>query len=168
VDDLIAADLRLLIVAINPSTASAAIGHAFSSPTNPFWRLLHASGLTSHELRPCEECQLLDQGIGLVSTVTRATSSAAALTAGERRSGAARVRDLVELHEPSLVALLGVSLYPIYFPDGTSPGPGLKRDRIHAAEVYVLPNPSGRNRAYPGFDRKLTWYRGLAEHLSTH
>jgi TDG/mug DNA glycosylase family protein len=29
--------------------------------------------------------------------------------------------------------------------------------------VFVLPNPSGRNRAYPGFAAKLHWYRELAE-----
>jgi hypothetical protein len=26
----------------------------------------------------------------------------------------------------------------------------------------VLPNPSGRNRAYPGFQHKLIWYQELA------
>jgi len=31
--------------------------------------------------------------------------------------------------------------------------------------VFVLPNPSGRNRAYPAFARKLIWYRALADTL---
>ena len=29
--------------------------------------------------------------------------------------------------------------------------------------IICVPNPSGRNRAYPGFERKLLWYRALAE-----
>ena len=29
----------------------------------------------------------------------------------------------------------------------------------------MLPNPSGRNRAYPGFEKKLVWYRALADTL---
>ena len=105
--DLIAPRLRVLIVAINPSTRSAGIGYSFSSPSNPFWRLLHESGLTPVQLQPCEEHRLLDHGIGLVSTVLRPTATAAELTSAERRAGAARVCTLVERHEPQVVALLG-------------------------------------------------------------
>jgi TDG/mug DNA glycosylase family protein len=165
--DLIAPGLRVLIVAINPSARSAEIGYSFSSPSNSFWRLLHESGLTPVQLEPSQDHRLLDYGIGLVSTVRRATPSAAELSTAERRAGAANVRGLVEQHEPQLVALLGLTLYPLFFPSGTSPGPGLKPDRLHNAEVYVLPNPSGRNRAYPGYERKLVWYRGLADHLKS-
>jgi TDG/mug DNA glycosylase family protein len=165
--DLVGPRLRALIVAINPSSQSASIGHSFSSPSNPFWRLLHQSGLTPMRLEPSEDPRLLDYGLGLVSTVSRATPSAASLRLAERRAGAARVRDLVERHEPQLVAVLGLTLYPLFFPAGTSRGPGLKSERLHGAEIYVLPNPSGRNRAYPGFDAKLVWYRDLAEHLTS-
>ena len=163
--DLIAPDLRVLIVAINPSSRSAGIGCSFSSPSNPFWRLLHESGLTPLRLQPCEEHRLLDHGIGLVSTVRRATPAAAELTFAERRAGAARVRGLVERHEPQVVALLGLTLHPLFFLSLDSPGPGLKPGRLGNAEVYVLPNPSGRNRAYPGYEPKLVWYRALADHL---
>lgn len=163
--DLIEPRLRALIVAINPSSQSADIGYSFSSPSNPFWRLLHESGLTPNRLEPSEERRMLDYGIGLVSTVQRATPSASALSLTERRAGAARVRGLVKRYEPRVVALLGLTLYPIFVPTGRSRGPGLKPERLHGAEIYVLPNPSGRNRAYPGFDAKLVWYRDLAEHL---
>jgi double-stranded uracil-DNA glycosylase len=165
--DLVRPGLRALIVAINPSSRSAAIGHSFSSPSNPFWRLLHESGMTSSRLAPSEEHRLADDGLGLVSTVARATPSAAALSLAERRAGAARVCGLVDRYEPQLVALLGLTLYPLYFPTGDSRGPGLKPERLHRSEIYVLPNPSGRNRAYPGFDAKLVWYRDLAEHLAS-
>lgn len=113
-----------------------------------------------------EEHRLLDSGLGLVSTVSRPTPSAAALSLAERRAGAARVRSVVERYEPQVVALLGLTLYPLFFPTGRSRGPGLTSERLHGAEIYVLPNPSGRNRAYPGFQPKLVWYRGLAEHLA--
>lgn len=42
--DLVGPRLRPVIVAINPSSQSAGIGYSFSSPSNPFWRLLHESG----------------------------------------------------------------------------------------------------------------------------
>jgi double-stranded uracil-DNA glycosylase len=99
--------------------------------------------------------------------VSRPTPSAAALSLAERRAGAARVRTLVERHEPQVVALLGLTLYPLFFPTGTSRGPGPKLEHLCGAEIYVLPNPSGRNRAFPGFDAKLVWYRDLVEHLTS-
>jgi TDG/mug DNA glycosylase family protein len=110
---------------------------------------------------------LLDFGIGLVSTVRRATPSVAELPLSERRAGAAFVRGLVKENEPRVVALLGLTLYPVFFPSGASTGPGLKPERLHDAEVYVLPNPSGRNRAFAGFERKLIWHRSLASYLES-
>lgn len=163
--DIVDHDLRALIVAINPSTRSTDIGYPFSSPGNPFWRLLHASGLTPVQLAPSEGHRLLDFGLGLTTTVRRATPSAAALSAAERKVGAAQVRDTVAEYRPRLVVLLGLTLYPLFFPQGTSRGPGPSDDLIEGVPLYVLPNPSGRNRAYPGFDRKLVWYRELAERL---
>ena len=165
-DDIVTVDLRALIVTINPAARSAQIGHAFSSPGNPFWRLLHASGLTPEQLAPSEERRLLDFGLGLASTVQRATAAAGELSAGERRAGADDVRRLVSRYRPRLVALLGLTLYPLYVSGASSSGPGLKPERLEGAELYVLPNPSGRNRAYPGFDRKLVWYQDLAAHLA--
>jgi TDG/mug DNA glycosylase family protein len=159
--------LRLLIVAINPSTQSADIGHPFSSPSNPFWRLLHESGITPVRLAPAEGHRLLEFGVGLVSTVHRPTAAAASLSLAERRTGAAEVARHVERYAPRVVALLGLTLYPLYFPSGSSRGPGLAVERLHGADVFVLPNPSGRNRAYPGFERKLIWYEELARHLDT-
>lgn len=165
--DVIAPDLRLLIVAINPSTRSAGIGLPFSSPGNPFWRLLHESGLTSARLMPEEHHRLLDHGIGLVSTVQRATPSAADLSMSERRAGVANVQRHVSRCRPRVVALLGLTLAPLFLPSDGSSGPGLRPGHIHGAEVFVLPNPSGRNRAYPGFERKLVWYQRLADHLAS-
>ena len=57
--DVIAADLRLLFVGINPGLRSAEIGHHFGGKTNPFWRLLDAAGLTSRLLAPYEDRGLL-------------------------------------------------------------------------------------------------------------
>jgi double-stranded uracil-DNA glycosylase len=165
-DDIIAPGLRALIVAINPATRSAEIGHAFSSPGNPFWRLLHASRLTPVLLAPDQEQRLLEFGLGLTSTVRRATSSAGELSVAERRAGVTDVRRLVAQYQPEVVALLGLTLYPLYAPGRSSRGPGLAHDRLEGSDLFVLPNPSGRNRAYAGFDRKLVWYRDLADHLA--
>jgi G:T/U-mismatch repair DNA glycosylase len=41
---------RILFVGINPSLRSAAVGHPFAGPGNPFWRLRHAAALVPDPL----------------------------------------------------------------------------------------------------------------------
>ena len=161
--EIVAPKLRVLIVAINPSLHSARAGHSFASKGNPFWRLLHESGLTPTLLVPEEERRLLEFRIGLTSGALRATRTAAELTRAEQQRGARRVEQLVAKLRPKYVALLGLTLYPVFFPTGDERGPGLKTSTLSGARVFVLPNPSGLNRAYPGFEKKLIWFRALAE-----
>jgi hypothetical protein len=55
-----------------------------------------------------------------------------------------------------------LTLLPFVLRDAAEPGPGQKRGTFAGATVFVLPNPSGRNRAYRGFAGKLPWYEKLA------
>jgi TDG/mug DNA glycosylase family protein len=161
-DDIVAPGLRILLVAINPAPLSLGVGQHFATPTNAFWKLLHASGLTSRLFRPDEAPDLLSEGIGLTSLVSRATREASELTREERRAGALALSRRVERLKPRAVALLGLTLFPFVCPDEEEPGPGLKRATLSGSAIFVLPNPSGRNRAYPGFAGKLPWYKALA------
>lgn len=161
--DIVAKDLRILLVAINPPPASVLLGHHFATPRNPFWDLMHASGLTPTRFQPSDARELLSLGIGLTSLVARATREAAELERAELRAGAKALAARVERLRPHVVALLGLTLFPFVCPDAREPGPGLKAARLGDAAVFVLPNPSGRNRAYPGFAAKLHWYRELAQ-----
>jgi len=61
-----------------------------------------------------------------------------------------------------LVALVGISIFRAVFPGAPSRGPGLKEETLGPARVFVLPNPSGLNQAYPGFESKLVWFLALA------
>jgi TDG/mug DNA glycosylase family protein len=159
--DVVAPGLRLLFVGINPSLASAAAGHHFARRTNPFWRLLHASGLTPELLRPEEDGRLPAFGLGITNLCARPTRSAAELARAELIEGARELREKVAALAPAWVALVGLSLYPVLFPGGAERGPGAKRARLSGARLYVLPNPSGLNASYPGFAHKLVWFRGL-------
>jgi TDG/mug DNA glycosylase family protein len=150
-----------VFVGINPSLASGRAGHHFASPGNPFWRLLHASGFTPELLRPADDGRLVELGLGLTNVCSRATRSAAELTRREYEAG---VRDLarkLETFRPSVVALVGVTLARVALPESTEGGPGARRASIAGARVFVLPNPSGRNAAYPSFASKLEWFLGL-------
>lgn len=161
--DITAPGLRVLFVGINPSVHSAVAGHHFATRGNPFWRLLHASGLTPVLLRPEEDRRLLEFGLGMTSGCPRPTGAAADLTRAEQAEGARLLlRKITELN-PRTVALLGLTLYRVVVRGASEPGPGLKTARLAGARLFVLPNPSGRNMAYPGFEKKLLWFRRLAE-----
>lgn len=160
--DIVAPALRLLFVAINPSPLSAATLRPFSSPTNAFWRLLFVSGLTPELIAPERASRLLDFGCGLISLAERPTRLASELLTEERSEGALRVREIIRRAKPEVVALLGPTISPLFLDSGERTGVGWKKGRLETAEVFVLPNPSGRNRAYPGFQNKLIWYQELA------
>ncbi len=150
-----------MFVGINPSLASGLAGHHFASPGNPFWRLLHSSGFTPDLLRPEDDARVLEHRLGLTNVCPKPTRTAAELTPREYAAG---VRDLLEKLEairPAVVALVGVTLARIVLPGSREVGPGPRRASIAGARVFVLPNPSGRNAAYPSFESKLEWFMRL-------
>ena len=61
---------------------------------------------------------------------------------------------------PAVVALVGVSLYRTYFGAAAGPGPA-RSATIAASRVFVVPNPSGLDASFPGFDSKLVWFKRL-------
>ena len=96
--DVVAPDLRVLFVGINPGLYTAATGHHFARPGNRFWPALHAAGFTPRLLHPSEQRLLLQSGYGITNLVNRATATAEEVAAHEfvagRRRLAAKVRRL--------------------------------------------------------------------------
>src|SRR5437764_15035878 len=74
--DVVAPDLRVLFVGINPGLYTAATGHHFARPGNRFWPALHAAGFTPRLLHPSEQRLLLQSGYGISNLVNRATAAA--------------------------------------------------------------------------------------------
>jgi TDG/mug DNA glycosylase family protein len=152
---------RILFVGINPSLRSAAVGHHFAGPGNPFWRLLHAAKLIDEPLTYEDDVTLPARGLALTNICARPTRAASELTAAEFVTGRARLARLIARVRPEIVAFVGVTVYRAFFGPGVSPGAGPKPERIGTARVFVVPNPSGLNAAYPGFEDKLVWFRRL-------
>jgi TDG/mug DNA glycosylase family protein len=152
---------RLLLVGINPGLRSGAVGHHFAGNGNPFWRLLHAARLTPVLIDYSEDQRLAEFGIALTNLCPRTTRTAAELTRAELARGRVVLERKIAAWRPAVVALVGVSLYRTYFGVAAGPGPGPKRETIAASRVFVVPNPSGLNASFPGFESKLIWFKRL-------
>jgi double-stranded uracil-DNA glycosylase len=145
--DVIAFDLRILFIGINPSLYSAAVGHHFARPGNRFWPALYGAGFTDRLLAPAEEKQLLNRGCGITNLVDQATAQAAELTAKDLSVGVRRLEKKVTRFRPRWVAFLGISTYQAAFDQGSS-SVGPQEARFGGARVWLLPNPSGLNAHY--------------------
>jgi TDG/mug DNA glycosylase family protein len=146
--DLIADDLAVLLVGINPGLSSAADGHHFATPGNRLWPALYRAGFTPRLLRAEEEDELLGYGIGITSIAARPTVRAAELTRREYVEGGEQLRRRVLARRPAWLALLGVTGYRAAF-DAPGASVGLQQQTIGETRIWVLPNPSGLNAHYP-------------------
>jgi double-stranded uracil-DNA glycosylase len=142
--DVAAPGLRVLFSGINPGLYSAATGHHFARPGNRFWPALHASGFTDRLLRPSEQEQLLDFGLGITNIVARATARADELGSDELIAGGQTLAAKVLTLRPRWLAVVGVTAYRISF-GGPRAMVGPQELTIGATRVWVLPNPSGLN-----------------------
>ncbi|MFQ5995330.1 MAG: G/U mismatch-specific DNA glycosylase [Acidiferrobacterales bacterium] len=147
IPDLIAPDLKVLFVGINPSLYSAAVRHHFARPGNRFWPALHGAGFTDRLLSPFEERELLKHGYGITNVVRRATASASELSRSELTAGGRRLRAKVQRYRPRILALLGVDAYRAAF-DRPKAVVGEQREKLGGNNIWVLPNPSGLNAHY--------------------
>ena len=147
VPDLVRADLRVLLVGINPGLWSGWAGLHFGRPSSRLWVTLHEAGLTDRKLRPEQTDELLRAGIGVTNLVNRATARADELSDEEIRAGVPRLTATVERWHPRSVAVLGISAYRIAFrrPKAVI---GPQPEDLASVPLWVLPNPSGLNAHY--------------------
>jgi double-stranded uracil-DNA glycosylase len=147
IPDLIAPGLDVLFVGINPSLWSGAVGLHFARPGNRFWRALHEAGFTDRLLSPYEGRELLARRIGVTNLVNRATASADELDMADYERGARRITAKVRRYRPKVVAFVGMGAYRVAFGRARARG-GRQEDHLGSADIWVLPNPSGRTAGY--------------------
>jgi len=147
VPDVIAAGLKVLFCGINPGLYSGVTGHHFARPGNRFWPALYAAGFTDRLLAPEEKQELLAYGYGITNLVERATARADELATQELVAGRRRLVEKVEMYQPKVVAILGITAYRTAF-DQRRAVMGRQPQVIVESPVWVLPNPSGLNAHY--------------------
>ena len=145
--DILTIGLDVVFCGVNPALTAVTDGHNFSNPNNRFWRAIHLAGFIDRLLAPSEEWKLLEYGCGITAVVTRPTAQAGDLSRAEMRNSLAPFEAKMRTFAPRVLAFLGkqaISVVP-----GASPVSwGQQRRRMAGAAVWVLPNPSGRNRSF--------------------
>lgn len=144
IPDVLASNLDVVFVGINPGLWSGAVGHHFARPGNRFWKALHLSGFTDRIVSPFEDADLIRSCIGLTNLVARATATAAELTKEELRAAPSLLDRKLTPLRPRIVAVLGIGAYRTAF-GRPKASLGLQDGWIGEAPVWVLPNPSGLN-----------------------
>jgi double-stranded uracil-DNA glycosylase len=163
-DDRLPDRPRILFVGINPGMTSASINHHFAGPSNRFWKLLYEARLTPVLMGPEDDDHLMTAArYGFTNLVARPTPGIDTLRREEYLAGVRVLGAKIRRVQPSLVALVGVTLGRVLFSrrPGEPVTPGLQTERFEGARVFVLPNPSGRNAHY-SYAQMVTAFRALA------
>jgi len=118
---------------------------------------MHLAGFTPEQIRPEDDRTLLRYGCGLTTVVPRATAQAAELSRSEIELAGDAFRQKIEHYAPRHSAFLGkMALSAI---SGTRDIHwGLQAEPFGGACAWVLPNPSGLNRAFD-LDALVSAYR---------
>ncbi|HKR44563.1 MAG TPA: G/U mismatch-specific DNA glycosylase [Paraburkholderia sp.] len=157
--DIIAPGLSVLFCGINPGMRAVATGRHFDGRGNRFWRVLHRAGFTPEEFRPENDRELLQHGFGLTTAVSRATARADELSKAEIQAAAAQFELKVQHYAPRFIAFLG-KMALAEMSGKRDIQWGLQSSRFGGACTWVLPNPSGLNRAF-SLDALVSAYREL-------
>ncbi|WP_139981531.1 mismatch-specific DNA-glycosylase [Nocardioides litoris] len=142
--------LRLLFVGINPGLWTAATQTHFARPGNRFYPALQRAGIVERRIDPAtgmtddDREHLRSRGIGITNVVRRATARASELTPEEYAEGGARLRDLVDRVQPTVVAVAGVTAWRAAYRQPKARA-GRQPDDWGTTQVWVVPNPSGLN-----------------------
>jgi TDG/mug DNA glycosylase family protein len=165
-EDILAGRLAVIFCGINPGMTAAAQGHHFAGRGNRFWRTLHLAGFTPEQVQPENDRTILRYHCGLTAVVQRPTASADQLSLHEFTAAATEFEQKIARHAPRFVAFLGKAAY-CALSGQRDIAWGLQPKTFGNASVWILPNPSGRNRGF-SLEQLVTAYRELQLAVDEH
>jgi TDG/mug DNA glycosylase family protein len=139
--------LSVVFCGLNPAVSAVRDGHNFSNPSNRFWRVMHLAGFTPSLLRADEERELLRYGWGLTSAVSRPTTRASELKTHDYVSALPALENKIRKFAPVNLAFLGKAAYAAISRRADVEW-GRQPKEFAGVVVWLLPNPSGLNRAF--------------------
>lgn len=166
--DILAGDLDLVFVGINPSLMAAHTGRYYAGPGNHFYKLLYESKLIPEPLTYEEDDQLVQHKIGLTNMIARATRSSADLSRAEIKKGATFVQDKLKKFKPKIAVFNGKCIYE-EFADNYDKATfrfGLQPRKVGQTALWVVPSSSARCANFPRMQDKLHFYTSLKKYLA--
>lgn len=177
--ELLAPDLDIVFVGINPSLYATARGHYFARPQNRFWPAFSGSRISEVMrvevgvalLRPEHDVLFPHFGFGLTDLVRRPTAQAGHLKPFEFRDAAPDLRERLLAVRPKLICFHGMMSYRPFLKHGLGIDDrgaelGPQPHSFAGAPLWVVPNPSPANASYSLSD--LTgWYDKLHASLGS-
>ncbi|MFI8417205.1 G/U mismatch-specific DNA glycosylase [Serratia sp. NPDC078593] len=160
--ELLLPNLQVVFCGINPGLASAHQGYPFANGSNRFWKVLHQAGFTASQLAPAQWQRLQEYGCGITALVARPTVAASELARDELRHGGEVLKEKILHYQPRALAILGKQAFSDAF-GIRKVSWGRQPMTIGDTEVWLLPNPSGLNRAT--LEQLTESYRQLANGL---
>jgi TDG/mug DNA glycosylase family protein len=145
--DILAVGLDIIFCGLNPAASAVANGHNFSHHNNRFWTVLHLAGFTDMRLPPEQERRLLDYGCGITAVVGRPTRRAGEVSSVEFRTARPGLEAKIRRYAPRAVAFLGKHAPATMFGEREIEW-GAHAPGFANTPTWVLPNPSGVNKAF--------------------
>lgn len=146
-EDMMRPGLQAVFCGLNPGLRAARTGHHFAGNGNRFWPAMHLAGFTDRELKPGECHRFLSYGFGLATAVSRPTAGASELSYEEYARASLQLTIKLERFRPGWIAFLGKAAYAAMSNQRVVDW-GPQERAMGGAKVWVLPNPSGRNRSF--------------------
>lgn len=156
-----ASGLEVVFCGINPGSRAIASGHHFDGRSNRFWRVMHLTGFTPTLMTPEQDRLLLAQGYGLTTVIDRSTARASQLGSHEFVAAADAFTRRISSCRPRRLAFLGKAAYAGLTGQKRLAW-GCQPTTFAGSETWLLPNPSGLNRAFT-LDDLVIAYRALRD-----
>jgi TDG/mug DNA glycosylase family protein len=176
--DLLAPDMALAFVGINPSTYSVERGHYFARRTNRFWPAFSRSRLSApvrdaldvEMLGPEHDTTLLRFGIGFTDVIKQPSSNASSLTPHDFEEWVPRLAARLRRYRVRVACFHGLTGYRPFArtalgldaPAAKAVALGPQPVSFGGTRLFVVPNPSPANAHFTPADQ-ASCYDRLAE-----
>ncbi|XP_051817210.1 G/T mismatch-specific thymine DNA glycosylase isoform X2 [Antechinus flavipes] len=169
--DILAFNLDIVIIGINPGLMAAYKGHHYPGPGNHFWKCLFMSGLSETQLNHMDDHTLPGKyGIGFTNMVERTTPGSKDLSSKEFREGGRILVQKLQKYQPRIAVFNGKCIYEIFSKEvfGVKVKKlefGLQPHKVPDTETlcYVMPSSSARCAQFPRAQDKVHYYIKLRD-----